>query len=218
MKTLLFLRHGKTKYTGQFPDLTDEGKQEIGKAAEQIAEIVEEKTFVQIVSSPLPRALGTADIIAKRLGLLHVIEEYLAIRCMDFYDSEKANVIWASFPDARGVDCAYANDPRFEEGTAIEKRSAIQHRFSMYLGTLFERFVADKLADVTVNVTHYEVLWQLAATFGLQEPLIHGEVIRLDLSCASNDNLIHVRATFRGYSWELDCKLHAELFTEQFNG
>jgi broad specificity phosphatase PhoE len=215
LKTLLFLRHGKTNYSGQFPDLTEEGKQEIGKAAEYIAEIVGQKTYVEIVSSPLPRALGTADIIAKRLGQHHVVEEKLAIRCMDFYDSEKANALWKDFHSARGVDCAYANDPRFEEGTIIEKRSAIQHRFWVYLGTLFERFAADKLADVTVNVTHYEVLWQLAATFGFKEPLIHGEVIKLELSHL-HEGRIHVRATHREFSQEFDCRLPADLFSEQF--
>lgn len=214
MKTLLFLRHGKTKYTGQFPDLTYEGKQEISSTAEHIAKIIEGRTFVRIVSSPLPRALGTADIIAKHLGL-QAIEEEPTIRCMDFYDNEKANAIWASFPNARGVDCAYASDPRFEEGTAIEKRSAIQHRFLMYLDTLFERFITDKLADVTVNVTHYEVLWKLAATFCLREPLIHGEVIRLDLSRASDDKFIRVQAIFRKCTWGLNCKLPIGLFTEE---
>ena len=39
MKTLIFLRHGKTAYTGQFPDLTDEGKEQIGKAAGEILDI-----------------------------------------------------------------------------------------------------------------------------------------------------------------------------------
>ena len=133
---------------------------------------------------------------------------------MDFYDNEKANALWKTFPTARDVDCAYAQDPLFEEGTVIEKRSAIQHRFFSYLGTLFERFAADKLPDVSVHVSHYEVLWHLAASFGLKEPLIHGEVIKLELT-RSSDN-IHVRATFREYSREFDCKLPADLFKSQF--
>jgi broad specificity phosphatase PhoE len=216
LKTLLFLRHGKTNYTGQFPDLTDEGKREISTAADYIAEIIgqQETTDVQIVSSPLPRALGTADIIAKRLGHSHEVEQELAIRCMDFYDNEKANAIWKTFPVARDVDCAYAQDPRFEEGSVIEKRSAIQHRFFNYLGTLFERFTADRLPDVSVHVSHYEVLWYLAESFGLKEPLIHGEVIKLELTRSSDS--IHVRATFREYSREFNCKLPADLLKTQF--
>lgn len=216
MKTLLFLRHGKTNYTGQFPDLTNEGKREIGTAADYIAEIIGQlgTSDVQIVSSPLPRALGTADIIAKRLGHPHEVQQELAIRCMDFHDIEQGNAIWKTFPSARHVDCAYAQDPRFEEGSVLEKRSAIQHRFYTFLGSLFERFAANKLPDVSVHVSHYEVLWQLAATFGFKEPLIHGEVIKLELTPATDH--IHVRATFREFSREFECKLPADLFMGQF--
>lgn len=217
MKTLLFLRHGKTHYTGQFPDLSDEGKREIGKAADYIAELVRQQgtTDVMIVSSPAPRALGTADIIAKHLGHLHEVEHELAIRCMDFYDTDAANAIWKSFGTARQVDCAYANDPRFEEGVVIEKRSAIQYRFYGYLGSLLERFVAGKLPDIMIHTSHYEILWSLAATFGFEEPLVHGEVIKLELTPAEDGN-VHVRATFREMSREFDCKLPADLFKSQF--
>ena len=218
MKTLIFLRHGKTAYTGQFPDLTDEGKEQIGKAAAEILDIVGKNEDVRIVSSPLPRALGTADIIAKKLGYPYEeVEHELAIRCMDFYDNDAANAIWSSFPSARDVDRAYASDPRFEEGVAIEKRSAIQHRFFTYLGSLFERFVADKLPDVMIHTSHYEVLWDLAATFGFKEPLIHGEVIKMELTASDKEGHLHVRATFREYSREFDCKLPAELFASQFS-
>jgi broad specificity phosphatase PhoE len=215
-KTLLFLRHGKTKYTGQFPDLTEEGRQEISESAKYIAGIVGQKKSVKIVSSPQPRALGTADIIATHLGLPHAVEEELAIRSMDFYDSEKANAIWTSFPNARAVDCAYANDPRFEEGTVVEKRSVIQHRFFGYLGSLFERFAADKLPDVMIHTSHYEVLWHLAATFGFKEPLIHGEVIKMELT-ENKIGDIHVRITFREYSRQFNCELPAVLFSRQFS-
>lgn len=211
MKTLLFLRHGKTAYTGQFPDLTDEGKREISDAADHIAEIVGNKTFVQIVSSSAPRALGSADIINKRLGMQSVIEEEPAIRCMDFYDSEKAKAIWASFPNARAVDCAYATDSQFEEGTVIEKRSAIQHRFFNYLSTLFERFAANKSHDVSIYVSHYEVLWSLVkATIPTQEPLIHGELIELNLDRPG------VIVRFRGYREEFDYGVLVNLFAGRF--
>lgn len=212
------MRHGKTAYTGQFPDLTDEGKEQIGKAAAEILDIVGKNKGVRIVSSPLPRALGTADIIAKKLGYPYgEVEHELAIRCMDFYNDDAANAIWSSFPSSRDVDRAYASDPQFEEGVAVEKRSAIRHRFFTYLGSLFERFVANKLPDVMIHTSHYEVLWNLATTFGFKEPLIHGEVIKMELSASDKAGYLHVRATFREHSREFDCELPAELFASQFS-
>lgn len=217
LKTLIFLRHGKTSYTGQFPDLTEDGVNQISRAADEIRDIVGKGRKVRIVSSPLPRALGTADIIAKKLGLpFSVIEQEVAIRCMDFHDADAANAIWASFASAREVDKAFWTDPRFEDGVVIEKRSDIQRRFYTYLGSLFEQFVADKLPDVLIHTSHFEVLSGLAATFKFEEALIHGEVIKLELTRPIDPVYVHVRATFREYSREFDCRLPADLFRTQF--
>lgn len=214
---MFFLRHGKTTYSGQFPDLTDEGKNEIAEAAQYIQEVIGSKTNIKIVSSPLPRALGTADIIAKKLGYpFEDIEQELAIRCMDFYDADAANLIWTSYPSPRHIDCLYADDPQFELGTVIEKRSAIQHRFYNYLGSLFEQFVVGDLPDAIIHTSHYEVLWTLASTFGFEEPLIHGEVIKMELTASTQENHVHVRATFRECSREFDFKLPWMLFSAQF--
>ncbi len=213
MKTLLFLRHGKTNYTGIFPDLTDDGKEEISKAADEILEIVKDMKSVRIVSSQLPRALGTAGIIAKRLQYADKdIDQELAIRCMDFLNNELATALWSGFASARDVDRAYKHDLRFESGEAVEKRSAIQQRFNEYLEDLFAQFIADKLADVTIHSSHYEVLWNLADVFGFEEPLIHGELIRMDLTNSSRENHICIRITFRGSNRDFDCKSPHELF------
>jgi len=217
-KILLFLRHGKTNYTGVFPDLTDEGKREIENTAERIARIakgMEGKTI--IVSSPTTRALGSADIIAKRLGYPSQIVKEQALRCMDFYDPEKANEIWKEFPTARDVDRAYASDPRFEKGTVIEKRSAIQYRFFAYLGTLFEKLPADDSEDIAVIVSHYELLWSLASIFHFKDPLIHGELIRLDLSYKAVSPEIQTSILFRNCARSFNCRPPVDAFMHQFD-
>ena len=178
-----FLRHGKTNYTGVFPDLTGEGAHQISVAAEEIAANIGTATDIQIISSPLPRAIGSADIIAKKLGVPpQSIKQEPALRCMDFYDADKAGAIWKSFPSARHVDLAYAGDDRFEMGDIVEKRSEIQYRFFEYLGNLIKRFNTGELPEVMIHTSHHEVLWELAASAGFEEPLIHGEVICLELS------------------------------------
>lgn len=200
---LLFFRHGKTAYTNVFPDLTDEGKRQIGVTAEEVAQIIGDREGVQIVSSPLARALGTADIVAKRLEYSREIIQEPAIRCMDFYDDVAAAETWKSFPSPRHVDRAYATDPRFEAGIVVEKRSAIEKRFFDYLGGLFNRFVSGDLPEVMIHASHFEVLFNLTVPFGFEEPLIHGEVIRLQLSSVVSD-VVQVRMTFRGQSLGFD--------------
>jgi len=215
MTTLLFLRHGKTNYTEQFPDLTEDGKREIAEAADHIASIVGERTDVKIISSPLPRALGTADIIAKRLRQAQDIEQELAIRCMDKYNEDGANALWRSFPSTSDMNRAYEEDPRFDLGEVLERRSSIQNRFFSYLGLLLELFASGKLSDVTIHTSHYEVLWKLAGTFGFEESLGHGEVIRLELS-EGGQGTIHVQAAFRECNREFLCKLPSQFLFEQF--
>ena len=212
---MLFIRHGKTAYTGQFPDLTDAGKQEIAKVADEIASIIGGRTDVKIISSPLPRALGTAEIIAKRLGHAYEVEQELAIRCMDFYDNEKAAALWAQFPNSLAIDIAYPTDPRFEEGDIVEKRSAIQYRFFKYLGELFERFDSGNLPDVMVHTCHYEVLWDLAAMLGFEKPLSHGEVIRLELSSV-RPGVLCIEIHFRGRGMSFPCGTPTSAFRMKF--
>lgn len=215
--TLLFLRHGKTLYTNKFPDLTDEGKKEAGRAAEEVREVACSKN-IRIISSPAERARGTAHIIAGRLEYRGGIEEQAAIRCMDSLDETAAKSLWSSFPSARAVDHAYVNDPQFELGKIVEKRSVIQFRFFAYLSKLFEDFLAGKLPDVVIIVSHYEVLWNLTTVFDFKEPLIHGEVIKLELTLFDGKgNVVEVNGVFRKHNVLFYCELPEKLFAKQFS-
>lgn len=218
MKTLFFLRHGKTEYTNIFPDLTEEGKREAEQSADHILEIMEGSEDLKIISSPLPRALGTASIIANKLGYHSDIKEENAIRCMDFYDEEKAFAIWQSFPSARGVDKAYDTDKRFETGEYVEKRSDIKRRIFGYLRSVLEELILDNLSDFTIHVSHYEVLCNLVSIFELKEPLIHGEVIRIDLVRESSSGDTIVKIFFRNHCEHLFLNLPRDLLSFQSFG
>ncbi|MEY2664694.1 MAG: hypothetical protein RIT04_502 [Candidatus Parcubacteria bacterium] len=222
-KKLFFTRHGKTAYTGEFPDLTPEGIAQAFQVAGQIADIIARfnTTDVSIISSPLPRALGTASIIASKIEYpQQAIKHEPAIRCMDFYNPEQAEMIWKSFGSARAVDIAYSDDPRFEQGFIVEKRSAIQRRFYRYLGELFERFISDDLPDVMIHTTHYEVLWQIALKAINRHnvespPLSHCELIQLDLEEVRGLQ-VRTHITFRGFTDMMCFKLPSTLFGDQF--
>jgi hypothetical protein len=67
--TCVYFRHGQTDYTGVFPDLTVVGKDRISRTAEEICmiagDIEEPLGRIDLRSSPLPRALGSMDIVAQ---------------------------------------------------------------------------------------------------------------------------------------------------------
>ena len=70
---MLLLRHGKTNYTGIFPDLTEEGLEQVRGVSERdvcswVARYEIEHKNLAIVTSPAPRAHGTAWEVAKYIG------------------------------------------------------------------------------------------------------------------------------------------------------
>lgn len=216
--TLFFLRHGKTKYTQEFPDLTPDGKQEAKEIAEAIYSFIRPGLSVNFVSSPLPRALGTASIILNRFG--HHFEDIKiedALRCMDFYRPNEVGELWAGFSSLKDVDCAYINDSQFEEGVIVEKRSDIQHRFFRYLSGMFDNFMIGKLEGVTIHTTHYEVLWKIVSVFELKEPLTHCELIRIDFSRTEGEPYGLFTISFRGFSKSFTSFPSSHLFMKQFS-
>lgn len=216
--TVLFLRHGKTRYTGQFPDLTPEGEKEIQLAADEIVKIVGGCTGIRMVSSTAPRALGSASIIAHAIGYpMANIKHEEAIRCMDFYDAEGAQKLWSMFGTARNVDRAYEEDARFEDGLVVEKRSAIQRRFMGYLGKLTEEFRNGELPEITINTCHYEVLWRLAMLIDPGEPLIHGEIIRVDMSLSGPAGNVVLDCSFRDKQQKFAIQTPTDAFAAQFD-
>lgn len=82
---ILFVRHGESaddvedRYGGSADfDLTEKGKRQVYETAEKISSL--EEKFEIIFSSPLKRAVQSADIIADQLYLKVEISEYLKER------------------------------------------------------------------------------------------------------------------------------------------
>ncbi len=72
----IFIRHGNSKYTDEFPDITLQGEMMMARAAQQIQLWIGDCRSVKIHSSPKPRARGSAHIIKEIIGS----EESVVIR------------------------------------------------------------------------------------------------------------------------------------------
>lgn len=203
----VFLRHGESNYTGQLPDLTEQGKQTIQAAAELLWKLrMEHKGPAQIVSSPAPRAMGTSWIIAERLCLeTSFVRPNHFLRPVDQHDRRKAEAIYREIHmekgGHRGLCISYGQDPRFEDERIFEPRSHVNFRFYQYLGMMARDLQAQERPFFVVNVSHLEVLYHFAEKcFALNyengdSPFMHGEL--LVISFFKTGKEVEMDITFR---------------------
>ena len=62
---VIFLRHGQTKYTGVFPDLTYEGTVTIKKSGDLIKPFLDGSSNVVIISSPMVTVVVLFPVLAR---------------------------------------------------------------------------------------------------------------------------------------------------------
>lgn len=211
---ITLLRHGQTEYKDIYPDLTEEGKDTIRRAAEQIAVNLKNDEDVMIVSSPKARARGTADIVRAILHHDSEVRMIPGITSMATRDPEKAMDMINEFLADDGimaVDYAYTHDSRFDEKDIWEPRDEIQKRFLRNLEYAIRGFKriakhAELPKPHLIAVTHFEVLSPLLSDiFQLKYPeeptLKHGELVEIDAYDLSlegeNSDILLLKIHFR---------------------
>lgn len=157
--TLILVRHGQTNWNviGRYMGWTDEDLNEEGRAqAERVASRLEGWPIVAVYSSPLRRAVRTAEAIAKRRSVpVETIEELGEMR-IGAWEGMYAGDIAARFPQPWKIWRTNPGDFRMPDGES--------------LGEVWERAVKafDKIMDrsegrMAVAVTHDVVVRLLAA-------------------------------------------------------
>lgn len=157
--TLILVRHGQTDWNviGRYMGWTDEDLNEEGRAqAERVAGRLEGWPIVAVYSSPLRRAVRTAEAIAKRRSVpVETIEELGEMR-IGAWEGMYAGDIAARFPQPWKIWRTNPGDFRMPDGES--------------LGEVWERAVKafDKIMDrsegrMAVAVTHDVVVRLLAA-------------------------------------------------------
>ena len=222
------LRHGQTRYTNQFPDLTELGTETIERSAEQIAFGLDPEEEISMYSSDQARTQGTASIIKERIGYPGEVRIQRSIGMNRLKDPVAAQEIFDQIIAEEGasefekgavpaVDYAYTHDPRFEDSEIFEPRSDIEKRFFRNLEYTIRGFeiVADKTDEEKeslhlkrphlIATTHFELLHSFVQrVFNLDYPkdstLKHGELVEIYVydHPASGDGLINLIVRFRG--------------------
>ncbi len=205
----ILLRHGQTEYTGAFPDLTEEGKQTIEESARKILNLVAGAEKVILVSSPRPRALGSAFIIKNALGgKRYEIVVSRAISAMGIVNEDLAQAIFKEYRDLGGVaaiDISYTRDPRYEDSKVFEPRSLIRQRFYCYLASLVKEMLANENPVAVVCVSHYECLYHLVEElfqldYARDRTLAHGEIIAVCFYHTEGYEVVQLEVCFRGHT------------------
>ncbi|MCH7883286.1 histidine phosphatase family protein [Patescibacteria group bacterium] len=214
-------RHGETKYTEQYPDLTEIGKQQLEEGGEELKEEIDRsKEEIWISSSPAARAQGSADILAKELGIKDK-RIAKALRGVEIRDREEAlkmiNDIIGPEQDIAKMDKAYADDPQFEERVDVwEPRSEVEKRTLKgieIITRLFTRYGKQEKNKIPhlVSVSHYEFFNHLIRKVFNVNPdeergIQFGEKLELTLLKKNNEEdkeRVPILVTFRGQTKEI---------------
>lgn len=195
--TLVLMRHGDTRYTDVYPDLTPEGVEEVARAARRIREIVSIYPSVTVRFSPWARTRGTADIVARELGACATAE------CPEIAGVYPLLETWITFDSGKCGEYHYANDPTYDDPAVWnETRAQTRERFLAHFAR-FVRFALDSEAPVCeVHVTHFEMIHHLidaaySPDLDRDEPFRKGEYAIVRLRETSPDE-VALTVSYRG--------------------
>jgi broad specificity phosphatase PhoE len=93
---IIFLRHGRTSYSGIYPDITEEGREQLIQAAKKFRPFFSHQSFTKkiFITSPAVRAKGSGDILAKELQFEEEIFEEELLSDMHVFNWSKAKKIF----------------------------------------------------------------------------------------------------------------------------
>ncbi len=207
------IRHGDTRYTGDYPDLTEQGIEQISAQADTLSDEVDQnKEEIIFVSSPTPRTRGSMDIIKEKLGLAEQRTNVVhGIRGIDVKDMPKAldiiNEIMGDGFDLTKIDRAYATEKRFEEmpdvweaPSNVEKRSLRALEYAIRGLIKAKELTPDRNPHI-VATSHFEIVDLLLAKVFYREPGDFPPGSRVDLALfesEQNPQQINIEVTFRG--------------------
>jgi broad specificity phosphatase PhoE len=158
---VISIRHGESKYTEQFPDLTDEGIRQIRQTARRLEQRIKSYDTVRWYSSPAVRARGSASVFAQELGLdldglqivedlrpfdIHRFKEYMA-----FNNTQSTNLygeMWITNP------LLQRRNDLIEHRPSVEKRS--HKALRRILAQVYDLAAAGNGNTVGIVFSHFE--------------------------------------------------------------
>lgn len=167
----IFIRHGKSKYTNEPPDLTPEGLEEIKGIAHKLKPLYKHYKRIKHNSSPAVRAVGSLVTFTTENGdpfpSYSVIED---LRPVDIYRFPEF-LAALSDPNYHKEYEAYLLKKEFDnpdpETRICERRSDIRERAIGYFISRINSQDYDSETEPTCNIhsTHFEIMSTLLSAF-----------------------------------------------------
>jgi len=201
----LFMRHGHTEYKDVYPDLTEQGINEIEGAADYLKSFVYGYKRRIVFCSPVTRTVGSADLLKKALAdSVKVVQDPLLIAVKQ-RDPERAKVVFREYAEQQTTvtnALSYGWDSRYEDGVIFEPRDSVRARFFDHLDFLAGLFHKRPGELVTISVTHYELLYHFVEfmfplDYKFDAPLSCGEIIDTFFLSNGNPDYIKLEVNFR---------------------
>ena len=211
------MRHEKPYYKDEGHDLTPEGVERATQTGKELREhgVIDGTTEdIYLVHSPVPRAKGTIDFVAKGAGLEHLPQHSIdQLRKSDFLDHDAFMERVAELNhDAELVAKDHYTHQMHEEGKVIEphthKKERLYRAFE-YLIRWFEKTASRDKTPHVIAVSHYEVITHLLDdTFGMENLGRYnapgfGETISIEARETNQKNRILLKIEFDGHTKEV---------------
>lgn len=202
---LLCIRHGKTNYTDVFPDLTNEGMEHVRSVANtEIPKWIDTYSIPRdgliVVSSPAPRAHGTASVIMEELGHTSPIILKDELGPTKWEDVERCKIALRGFSGVGYIN--YETEPVFADPELFETPGEVRARFYTFLAHYINIAFDAPQPLHGILVSHYESLCNITRdVFGIvaseKTALQYVEPIALSIALTNDSRYVYIAGTFR---------------------
>ena len=205
-----FSRHGETKYTDQYPDITEGA---VESASQKGVDITAKKGVPSFfVHSPAVRAKGTADAIHAGSEAEHGhnavrMHESRQIRPSEFFDRKRAEELFVSMGSREEVARQHHVDGgAFTDPSIIETPEDKRTRLYRGLEYLIRSLDQEKEAPHIVVVSHYElvsilvsdIFGDLGESFGRYNVPAFGEHVDVELARTDDQDVVTITVEYEG--------------------
>lgn len=210
------MRHEKPFYKDIGHDLTPEGVERATQTGKEMREkgVIDDSQDIHLLHSPVARAKGTLDFVAKGAGLEHVPQHSIdQLRKSDFadYDAFMERVAELNH-DQELIAKDHYTHPMHADGSVIEPHAHKKERLYRtleYLTRWLEQHASGDKTPHVIAVSHFEVITHvLDDVFGMENLGRYnapgfGESVSLEARETGDKDKILLKVAFDGQSKEV---------------